>query len=302
MAYTRFTQEQLEQANQVDLAELLRRQGEKLRKEGIVQRWLRYDSTVIYGNKWYRHSKEIGGGPIQFMKEFYDMEFADAVQYLLGGQGGLSFAPSKGKEYIKPELHPPAFSKNMRRTFAYLIKTRNLDPEIVQYFVREKKILETEPYHNVAFAGYDSEGKLRQLHLRSTQPGNKFYQDVDGSDKHFYFRHIGTDNSVYVFEAPIDMLSFITMHKENWQQHSYACLGGVAIDALENVLETAPQTNQVYLCLDNDKAGDTATERISKELDEKCVPWQRLCPDQKDWNEDLQQQDCCNENFFEISL
>lgn len=276
---------------------MLQGQGEKLKKQGRVYRWLRYDSTVIDRNRWYRHSREIGGGPIQFMQHFYGMDFVEAVKYLLDGEEGAEFVQASRTPEPKLPFTPPKLSKNMHRTFAYLIKTRKIDADIVQYFVDEKKILETEEYHNVAFCGYDEKGEMKQMHLRSTLPGNRFFLDIDGSDKQYYFRHIGTNSDVYVFEAPIDMLSYITMNKENWQESSYVCLGGVAIDALKNVLSTNEQISKVYMCVDRDDAGDKTVKRIGDELNEMGYEWERILPENKDWNEDLTAESEQTENF-----
>ena len=286
-SFSRFSDEQLERASKIDLVDMLQKQGEKLKREGVVYRWMRYDSTVLCENKWYRHSREVGGGPIQFMQHFYGMSFRDSVKHLLDGEEGHEFIQAEHSVREKPEFKVPPLSKNMHRTFAYLIKTRGIDAEVVQHFVGEKKIQETEEYHNVAFCGYDKNGEMKQMHLRSTIPGNRFFQDIDGSDKQFYFRHEGTDNEVYVFEAPIDMLSYITMNKEGWKEHTYVCLGGVAADALRNVLDNNADISKVYLCVDKDEAGDKTVRRISPELDERGVEYERLLPEGKDWNEDL---------------
>lgn len=221
-----FTDEQLERASNIDLADMLRGQGEVLKRRGRVYYWQRYDSTAIYGNKWYRHSREVGGGPIQFMQHFYDMDFVSAVKYLLNGEEGAAFVQTSRKLEPKPEFVPPKLAKNMRRTFAYLIQTRKIDADVVQHFVNEKKIRETEQYHNTAFCGYDENGEMKQLHLRSTIPGSRFFQDIKGSDKQYYFRHDGVDNKVYVFESPIDMLSYITLEyhssvqRRQWENYS----------------------------------------------------------------------------------
>lgn len=297
MKKKRFSDEQLQRASGIDIAAMLQGQGEKLKKQGRVYRWLRYDSTVIDRNRWYRHSREIGGGPIQFMQHFYGMDFVDAVKYLLDGEEGAEFVQASRTPEPKLPFTPPKLSKNMHRTFAYLIKTRKIDADIVQHFVNEKKILETEEYHNVAFCGYDEKGEMKQMHLRSTLPGNRFFMDIDGSDKQYYFRHIGTNSDVYVFEAPIDMLSYITMNKENWQESSYVCLGGVAIDALKNVLSTNEQISKVYMCVDRDDAGDKTVKRIGDELNEMGYEWERILPENKDWNEDLTAGSEQTENF-----
>lgn len=297
MKKKRFSDEQLQRASGIDIAAMLQGQGEKLKKQGRVYRWLRYDSTVIDRNRWYRHSREIGGGPIQFMQHFYGMDFVDAVKYLLDGEEGAEFVQASRTPEPKLPFTPPKLSKNMHRTFAYLIKTRKIDADIVQHFVNEKKILETEEYHNTAFCGYDEKGEMKQMHLRSTLPGNRFFMDIDGSDKQYYFRHIGTNSDVYVFEAPIDMLSYITMNKENWQESSYVCLGGVAIDALKNVLSTNEQISKVYMCVDRDDAGDKTVKRIGDELNEMGYEWERVFPENKDWNEDLTAGSEQTENF-----
>ena len=297
MKKKRFFDEQLQRASGIDIAAMLQGQGEKLKKQGRVYRWMRYDSTVIDRNRWYRHSREIGGGPIQFMQHFYGMDFVDAAKYLLDGEEGAEFVQASRTPEPKLPFTPPKLSKNMHRTFAYLIKTRKIDADIVQHFVNEKKILETEEYHNTAFCGYDEKGEMKQMHLRSTLPGNRFFMDIDGSDKQYYFRHIGTNSDVYVFEAPIDMLSYITMNKENWQESSYVCLGGVAIDALKNVLSTNEQISKVYMCVDRDDAGDKTVKRIGDELNEMGYEWERIFPENKDWNEDLTAESEQTENF-----
>ena len=297
MKKKRFSDEQLQRASGIDIVAMLQGQGEKLKKQGRVYRWMRYDSTVIDRNRWYRHSREIGGGPIQFMQHFYGMDFVEAVKYLLDGEEGAEFVQASRNPEPKLPFTPPKLSKNMHRTFAYLIKTRKIDADIVQHFVNEKKILETEGYHNVAFCGYDEKGEMKQMHLRSTLPGNRFFLDIDGSDKQYYFRHIGTNSDVYVFEAPIDMLSYITMNKENWQESSYVCLGGVAIDALKNILSTNEQISKVYMCVDRDDAGDKTVKRIGDELNEMGYEWERVFPENKDWNEDLTAESEQTENF-----
>lgn len=297
MKKKRFSDEQLQRASGIDIMAILQGQGEKLKKQGRVYRWMRYDSTVIDRNRWYRHSREIGGDPIQFMQHFYGMDFVEAVKYLLDGEEGAEFVQASRTPEPKLPFTPPKLSKNMHRTFAYLIKTRKIDADIVQYFVNEKKIFETEEYHNVAFCGYDEKGEMKQMHLRSTLPGNRFFMDIDGSDKQYYFRHIGTNNDVYVFEAPIDMLSYITMNTENWQESSYVCLGGVAIDALKNVLSTNEQISKVYMCVDRDETGDKTVKRIGDELNEMGYEWERILPENKDWNEDLTAVSEQTENF-----
>ena len=43
----------------------------------------------------------------------------------------------------------------------------------------------------------------------------------------------------------------------------------------------------VFLCLDNDHAGQRACERMADELQELGMTIERIVPTLKDWNEDL---------------
>ena len=86
----------------------------------------------------------------------------------------------------------------------------------------------------------------------------------------------------------LDVLAYISMHKQGWENHSYVALCSTADRAALQMLKDNPQLKTVYLCLDNDNAGQLGCERISKaihELGDYSV-W-RVPPQNKDWDEDL---------------
>ena len=151
-------------------------------------------------------------------------------------------------------------------------------------------IYEDAKYHNAVFVGYDSNGVPRHAHKRGTYTKwEPFKGNVDACDPRYSFHWIGQSDTVYVFEAPIDLLSFISLYQKDWQEHSYVALCGVAEHALVQLLSDAPHIRQVALCLDNDKAGIQARERIKQSLSERG--YQDVFPlfsQLKDWNEDLQ--------------
>ena len=138
------------------------------------------------------------------------------------------------------------------------------------------------------FVGTDENDSPRHAHKRSTNSyGKTFRINVEGSDPHDSFHHIGEDEKLFVFEAPIDMLSYITLNMDGWERHSYvACCGTSSIPVL-NMLDRLPQLQQVCLCLDNDKTGHAASERIAKLRTDRKLNAERLFPENKDWNEDL---------------
>lgn len=292
MGYVYFTEDQKQRANAVDLVDFLTRQGEKLLRSGREKRLASDHSITVRGNVWYDHASEKGGCAIDFVQMFYDRSFPDAVTILLNGEQGQAYRPSEQRkpEPPRPFVLPEA-NRDMRRVYAYLTKTRCLDRDIVSTFARAKMLYEDAKYHNAVFVGFDGDGFARHAHKRGTYTqGEPFKGNVDGCDPRYSFHYTGQSDTVYVFEAPIDMLSFLSLYQQDWQRHSYVSLCGVADYALLQLLEENPQVKKVGLCLDNDKAGLKAGERLTGILTEKGYSEVfSLLPRHKDWNEDLQE-------------
>lgn len=294
MGYVYFTDEQKARANAVDLEDFLHRQGEKLLRSGREKRLASDHSITVRSNQWYDHACEKGGCTIDFVKMFYGKSFPDAVTMLLDGEQGQAYRESEPKkpEPPKPFVLPEAHS-DMRRVYAYLTRTRCIDRSVVSFFARAKMIYEDARYHNAVFVGFDKDGVARHAHKRGTYTqGEPFKGNVDGCDPGYSFHHIGQSDTIYVFEAPIDLLSFVCLHPKNWQQHSYVALCGVADLALFKQLFDYPHIQTIGLCLDNDDAGIKARERITNTLSQRGYRKVfSLFPQNKDWNEDLQERE-----------
>lgn len=296
-AYVHFTDEQKYRANNVDLVDFLYRRGEKLIPSGRDKRLASDHSITVRGNEWYDHSAENGGYAIDFVRNFYGLTFPEAVTMLLGGEQGEVYEPaSQKKQEQKQPFALPNPHSDMRRVYAYLVKTRLIDREAVSYFAKEKLLYEsceksrdgTKEYHNAVFVGCDENGVPRHAHKRGLYTeGTGFKGNVDNCDPAYSFHHIGTDNSLYVFEAPIDLLSYITLHPQNWQNHSYVALCGVSEYAMLKMLELHPHLNRVVLCLDHDEAGIEASEKYHDLLTGKGILCEREVSVYKDWNEDI---------------
>lgn len=296
--YIHFTDDQKRRASEVDLEQFLLRQGEKLLSSGPEKRLANDHSITVRGNRWYDHAVEQGGGPISFLQKFYGMTYPEAVTRLLDGEQGKAFEPvDRNKHREKKAFSLPPASPNMRRMYAYLLKQRGISREVLDAFVHAKLIYESaEPsadgsreHHNAVFVGYDEHGVARHAHKRGLYSfGAGFKRNAAGCDSRYSFHCCGTSNRVYAFEAPIDLLSFITLHPEGWQKHSYVALCGVSDHALLWMLEQNPMLRQVTLCLDNDKAGIEASQRISEGLRERGYSQiEAIFSSQKDWNLEL---------------
>lgn len=288
-----YTQAQIDKANAVDLEKFLRAQGETLVRSGKEYRWKAHDSLTVCGNKWFRHSQSKGGFPVDFVMEFYGKSFPEAVQMLTGEPGE-----------VQPEADPapsPAFRLPLRNVtnaniLNYLTQERKLSPSLVNFFIAAGDIYEDAAHHNVVFVGRDADGHPRYASSRGIN--EKFRQDAAGAEKAFGFAHRGTDKQLLVFEASIDLLSFIELFPKNWQQHNYLSLGGVSGKALRQFLSERPDVERVFLCLDADKAGEDACKRLATLLPDS-VSVTRIQPCMKDWNDVLvHRAEIPNRNYF----
>ena len=288
-----YTQAQIDRANAANLEDFLRAQGETLVRSGKEYRWKAHDSLTVCGNKWFRHSQSKGGYPVDFVMEFYGKSFPEAVQLLTGEQG-------ESRQDASPALSP-AFRLPLRNVananvLNYLTQERKLSPSLVNFFVSAGDIYEDAAHHNAVFVGRDADGHPRYASCRGIH--ETFRQDVAGAEKSFGFAHRGTDKQLMVFEAPIDLLSFIELFPKNWQQHNYLSLGGVSGKALRQFLSERPDVERVFLCLDADKAGEDACKRLAALLPD-TVSVTRIQPCMKDWNDVLvHRAESPNRNYF----
>lgn len=291
------TKQQRYLAGRTDLVALLRSRGETLKRLGSEWEWKFHDERVtIRNNVWFDQYTQKGGDAVDFFHYFYGESEEQAVAMLLNCSiADLEKLPARSPPRGAPTIDkqektleiPPA-NKDMRRVFAYLCQTRGIAPEVVSAFARKGLLYESADHHNAVFVGRDEQGKPRHFHARGTLTGSHFRQTLPGSEKAYSFHWLGVSGKLYAFEAPVDMLSYISLHPERWQNHTYVALCGVSTAPIHRLLETQPQLEEVTLCLDNDEAGQAAARRIAGELlNEWNVTVSAEFPSQKDWNDEL---------------
>lgn len=253
-------------------------------------------------NLFARHSrtdangKPLGGSIIDFVMMLDGIDRNSAVtklRRLLGTEYAddyrqtVSFRPpGKKKEFSLPDPSPDG----NRRAYAYLCTGRGISPAVVSELMRQKRVYE-DVRHNVVFVGLDREGKPGYAARRSTLTGSQFKGDVGGSDKNVAFFLDNGADAMFVCEAPIDALSIMTLLYENGgdpKKYDFLALGGVSGKALFTHLET--RHRKIYLCTDNDPAGNLARMNLRKALDENGYTGRVMDkpPHGKDFNEDLQ--------------
>ena len=300
MPYIYFTDEQKLRANSVDLERYLLQNGEELIRSGPEKRLKSDKSITIRGSEWFDHAQAVktGGGPVAFVMYHYGLSYPEAMIRLLGGEQGVVYeaaAPRKKEPEPKEFALPPA-GESMRRVYAYLLKQRFISREVLNTFVSQRLIYEscekskdnTKEYHNAVFVGFDEHGVPRHAHKRGVYTHGKSYRgNVSGCDPRYSFHWTGSSDRLYVFEAPIDLLSFLTLYPQDWQKHSYVALCGTSEHAMLWMLEQNPQIRKVALCLDHDEAGIEASGQHEDTLRERGIAAAPLRSQYKDWNADL---------------
>lgn len=301
-----YTNEQIEKANQTNLEEYLQRRGEILKRRGsefvLIYKDAtgEHDSISIRGNLWYDHKNLIGGYPIRFMEEFYGLDFRGAMKELLNGEQpdirgkkNTEIAVANKVEVQKSEkpiFQLPEKADNMKHLFAYLLQTRFLSKDVVQFFVDQKTLYQEKQHNNIVFVGTDQEGVPKSASKKSTVEKSKgFRMTCTGSDCSYGFCWRGKSTQLYVFEAAIDLMSFATMRNDDWTADSYLALDGLSPKPLLRFLEEQKHIKEIVLCLDYDAAGIEACDKIMDILAERGYGansmW--LHPLYKDWNEQL---------------
>ena len=142
-----YTQEQIDRANQADLVSFLQGLGEQLTRAGQEYRWKRHDSLTVRGNKWYRHSQSKGGGPVDFLMEFFGKSFTEAVE-MLTGEKGEAPPPDRPSSASLSNFRLPPRNTDNRTARNYLTAARRIDEDVSGFFFSTGDIYEEAAHHN----------------------------------------------------------------------------------------------------------------------------------------------------------
>ena len=270
-------------ANNILITDILISLDEQLYKVGKTLKWKKYESISFKENLWYQHTMKRGGLPIDFLITFFDYTESEALEYI-----SSNFTQREiSKQLSNNEMQLPKKNSNNTQIITYLNMYRFIDIEIINSFIADDLIYQDYRFSNCNFIGYDENKTVKHIHKRSIfESLNSFKGNTKGSIAKHSFHYDGKSDRIYVFEAPIDMLSYITLNIKDWQVHSYVALCGISDEALLHRLAVNSSITSIYLCLDNDGAGNDATNRITSNL---CSQYKVFAIKStfKDFNEDL---------------
>ena len=298
----RFTDTEMQIVRETDLLELLTHLGYQVKRIGRYHTTAEMDSLRIKDRRtWFRYSQNTGGDAVSLVQQFCGKTFPEAVEYLLAFNGRARDSPAQVVSSIKQDTPPKPFAlpprnTDDRRVFAYLRK-RGIAAQVIRQFMNSGLLYEDAEHHNCVFVGKNSAGQAKYAGLRGTydRDGKGFRGDVTGSDKNVGFP-ISSDLSldlVRVFEAPIDLMSYLSLHRDTTNA---VALCGLYDGALQTYLQAHPEIRRIALCLDADEPGQKAAQQLQEkyQLQGYAVTVEKpRCG--KDWNEYLQRKICSRE-------
>lgn len=288
-------------ANSQDVFDILKRTGEPLKKVGREYRHREHDSLVVTpGKGFYWFSKNYGSkSPINYFEKVHELDFISAATKVLEAMNydfSMQNIVIEKEEvsnplYISNDFILPERADDNKRAFAYLVKTRHIDKDLVSLMMKKGIIYQSKKYNNLVFLGKDYEGNIASAFTRTTltktEKASWTRGDARGSKKEFRFRiENRTNKTVNIFESEIDMLSYLSMQDKYARNENYVSLGGVTDKAILKFLENRTDIEEINICTDNDEAGHRFASEISQKLG-KNYHITREVPVGKDFNEDL---------------
>lgn len=296
------SKQEINDLKNISIVDFCEKNGITLSGTGNWKSLEEHDSCVIdvNNNSFIWNSKQKSGDIINFVEEYYNVDFKEATQIL----GAKKDAPYLTKTYqdevtIPKELKDISLlqndlqeQNNMKHIYAYLRKTRKIDYAIVQEFV-DKKLIAEDINRNLIFKTFDKEDKEKLIALSKKGTSVKPYQFISPHSENVGFRFATSDTvkTLYVYEAPIDLMSHYEMNKEKLIKDNalLVAMTGLKSNAvLNNIKEYDPE--KVVFCVDNDDAGKHFIEKMRSILPENLKDkMEILVPEKKDWNEDIKE-------------
>jgi len=214
----------------------------KLKRVGTqTYQWNEHDSFVINqkNNTWYWYSKDSGGDTISLVQTIKEVNFKEATNFLLTGQ----FEKFNDKPIEKEAFHyylEKLEQKNFDQATNYLMNERKLSLETIKDFLAAEGLAEAKHYFGdtiepvIVFKTKDREGKITGASLQGIEKNfelhdrgylKRIMKNSDGLDG-FTF-DVGKPERLVFFEAPIDLMSYYEIHKEQLSNVRLVAMDGL---------------------------------------------------------------------------
>lgn len=312
------------QAKSLSILEVARSLGMEMKRSSHKEYyWTEHDSFKIDTNKntWHWYSRGTYGDTINLVQEIRQVSYSDAMKFLETGQ----FPEAKPMEEIRQPFRYSlaSYEQPFREARTYLKETRGLSDETINFFL-EKGVLAQARRRDrdgftedvLVFKYLDKNQHIVGASLQGLVPQPDRYEGKGYLKQIMYQSEgiaglnvsIGSPERLIVAEAPIDLMSYYEIHKDELSNVRLIAMEGLkegvisryAMETLQErgvlrdsqrdytkasdliktsqFLEKAAQTstlfhdhkydNLIILAVDNDKAGTDFLEALR----EKNIP------------------------------
>ena len=315
-----YTEEQIKVAKNTDLINLVESYGYKVKHEKNAYRVLGIEGGLYIFDKnnnetqgFYWHSKSLKGNAIDFCKVVFKDDYKSAVARLLNQSvqplDSKSKCPTIGQEEQKASVLPldsnkvftlPDRDNNIKQAYSYLVKTRGISKVLVDNCIKYGLIRQFKENNHVyvGFIGKDKDNTAQYLMLRSTFTNSSFKKEYENSNKKYGFKIFNTESvqsldssndiNIYIFESPIDLLSYMTLNPaKTLKNNVFLSMGGVSMLTLKQFIEDyKPKIGSINVCFDADEVGQDNANKVKAEYSNKYKV-NILKPMYKDYNKQL---------------
>lgn len=277
----------------IDCIAVIEAMGFKTQKEGTYTRFNtdNYNVVINPDNRFFDNKADKGGfGAIDLLINVFGMKFKEAKEFLTNQFGAGKTAdtillyPAKAKEEIEKNLIneikevPKEVPANIENVKKYLSEIRKIDPMLVDVLA-DKKLIYADSKNNLLFPNHDRTFAVERGTYKGLENKHKVAKGHADFIK-FNFGHAKV-NEIYLFESPIDALSFKTLNPQ--KNGLYVSINGsMMINEIHQLnLDTF---SKVHLCFDKDVQGKKFRDKISAQT---SSPVEVHIPLNKDFNEDI---------------
>lgn len=299
----------IQEIENLSIVDFCESNGIVLKKVGSYFTTEEHDSIRIdpIKNTFQRYSTGTGGNIINFVEEYYNLDFYTAVEKLFDYKGLGVKIDNKTKslehttdsniiknhnlDELKANLDEV---KDVNRIYAYLIYKRKVDKEIVRDFIYEK-LISQDSKGNINFKAYDESGNVIFNQKKGTTDVPFTKIDPNSYSVGFIYENkIETDKkNIYIFESAIDMMSYYSLYKSQIDKNTSILLSmnglkqNIVLDFLQK--EKVENINSIIIATDNDEPGISFANKLQSIIKDRITDnvISHIPNDSKDWNEHL---------------
>lgn len=275
-------QKLMEQAKKVTITSVMDEQGMDYIDMRNFAQSVEHDSLMIdkrknrfYWNSQIEDGKVVSGDTIDFVKRFFNKSHMEALTYLAEEEHEKLTTQEKMAKPKEPFQYYFQHANTFQEARNYLVNERKISPVLVDT-LHKKGFIQQDKYNQCVFVWSDT-GKAVGASIIGSEYNpekygkrGRFKGIARNSESNFGFNvTLGTPNRLYIFESPVDLLSYWTMNPQlkNCMLAEMEGLKEQSVYKFMNnmiVSKGATPYEGIYLGIDNDPAGQRFFDNLSK--------------------------------------